>query len=72
MFFKSQSEQISYYQKCLQEERKEFTNERANYGTKLELQKDEILKLNLEINKLHSENEALKIKYDGRISLQID
>jgi len=64
MFFRSQDEAIKYYQKCLSEERKDFGNERNIYVSKLEVQKDEILKLNLEINNLKSENESLKIKYE--------
>jgi len=64
MFFRSQDEAIKYYQKCLVEERKEFGNERSIYVSKLDFQKDEILKLNLEINRLRAENDALQIKYD--------
>ena len=64
MFFRSQDEAIKYYQKCLQDERKEFNTERNIYVSKLEQQKDDILKLTLEINKLQSENDGLKIKYE--------
>jgi len=49
MFFKTQSEAISYYQKCLQDERNILT-------LKMQEKNDEILKLNLEINTLKSEN----------------
>ena len=64
MLFKTQSESISYYQKCLQDERKEFANERNIYSVKINEQNDRILELNLLINTLKAENEALKIKYE--------
>ena len=64
MFFRSQDEAIKYYQKCLQEERKDFNNERNNFTLKIAEHNDAILKLHLDINILKSDNEGLKIKYD--------
>ena len=58
MLFKTQNEAIAFYQKCLQDERSQFANERIVYTTKIEGQKDEILELNLRINNLlHSGSE---------------
>ena len=64
LFFKTQSEAIAYYQKCLQDERKQFADERNILTEKLQEKNDEILSLNLQINTLKSENEGLKIKYE--------
>jgi uncharacterized glyoxalase superfamily protein PhnB len=52
MFFKTQSEAIAYYQKCLQDERKQFADERNILTVKTEEKNDEILSLNLKINEL--------------------
>lgn len=64
MFFKNQTEQIAYYQKCLQDERKQFDIERVNFGKKIDELNDKILNLNIEKNSLEAENTALKIKYE--------
>lgn len=64
MLFKTQSEAINYYQKCLQDERRDFNNERNLYSLKISEQNDKILELNLQINSLKADNESLRIKYD--------
>ena len=64
LFFKGQSDSIAYYQKCLQEERKQFVDERNIYTLKQQELNDRILDLNLHINNLKSENESLRIKYE--------
>ena len=64
MFFKSQSDAIAYYQKCLADERKQFADERSIYTIKQQEQNDKILELNLQINRLKSENVGLQIKYE--------
>jgi hypothetical protein len=66
MFFKTQSEAISYYQKCLQDERKQFADERNILTARTDEKNDEILKLNLQINELKSENDALKRDEEAR------
>jgi hypothetical protein len=64
MLFRTQSEAIAYYQKCLQDERKQFAAERNLYVIKQQEQRDKRLELNLLINRLQSQNEALQIKYE--------
>lgn len=64
MLFKTQSEAIAYYQKCLQEERKQFADERNIYTLKMQEHSDKILDLNLQINALNATNDALQIKYE--------
>jgi hypothetical protein len=45
MFFKTQSEAIAYYQKCLLEERRQFAEERNLLTTRTDAKNDEILTL---------------------------
>jgi cell wall assembly regulator SMI1 len=64
LLYKTQTEQIAYFQKCLQEERKQFNDERTIYTSKQQELNDKILELNLRINTLEAENQLWKMKYE--------
>jgi hypothetical protein len=64
MFFKSQEEAIAYYRKCLDDERKFFSATQIDFTKKIEEYNDRILELNILINTLKAENDALRIKYE--------
>jgi hypothetical protein len=64
LLYQTQSEQISYYRKTLDDLNREFKREQSEHLQKIQDLQSQILDLNITINKLSAENEALKIRYE--------